>query len=58
MQWAIYKNRRFIGIIETNWSYASQYWKTRGDGIQLIAGYGFKWNGYQYIWQTRKENDM
>ena len=55
MQWAAYKNGRFTGIIETNWEYANKYWNTRSNGTQLIAGYGFKWNGYQYIWQTGKE---
>ena len=55
MQWAVFKDRKFTGIIETNAEYANKYWKTRGDGICLIAGYGFKWDGYQYIWQTRKE---
>lgn len=47
-QWAVFYGSRPLGLVETNYAYASRYWIPRG--YQLIGGTGFKWNGVEYIW--------
>lgn len=33
--WKVYKNNKFLGIIETNFEFASEYWKNK-KGCKLV----------------------
>lgn len=48
-QWAVFHGTRPLGLVETNYKYAKQYWHPRG--YQLVGGYGFQWKGTEYVWK-------
>ena len=48
-QWAVFHGTRPLGLVETNYKYASRYWTPRG--YRLVGGYGFQWKGTEYVWK-------
>ena len=42
--WKVYKNGKFLGVVETNWEWASKYWAGR-KGCELVP-----WNDKHLVY--------